>query len=210
MSTILDIIISMMLGGILLLNVVDAQSIIAEDSSMYRGDVMVQEMLIQQVQLMEGEIRNMGYGVPPGVRTITYAGDSALTFLMDADRDGLIDTVHYDLGPVSELSRTPNEMDRFIHRTFTSGAAGSTQQTGNIGVVTYFHMIYINGTGDTLTNPVSAALLGTINEIELSMEVQNPQALYRPPGMVQAGQRNALYSSSYWQQTRLASQNFRR
>jgi hypothetical protein len=42
------------------------------------------------------------------------------------------------------------------------------------------------------------------------MEVQNPYALYRPPGMVMAGERDALYSTSYWQQTRLASQNFRR
>ena len=42
------------------------------------------------------------------------------------------------------------------------------------------------------------------------MEVQNPYALYRPQGMVAAGERNALYSTSYWQQTRLASQNFRR
>jgi hypothetical protein len=160
------------------------------------------------VQFIEGEIRNMGYGVPQGVATIKYAGDSAITFIMDANHDGLIDTIHYDLGPVSELSRTPNEKDRFIHRTFTS--PGSAPEVGNIGVVTYFHMLYINAAGDTLTNPVASALLGSIKLVELSMEVQNPQALYRPQGMVQSGQRNALYSTSYWQQTRLASQNFRR
>lgn len=180
MAAIMDVLISMIMGGMLLLNIVDAQSIIAEDSSEFRGDVLVQEMLINQVQLMEGEIRNMGYGVPQGVRTIMFAGDSAITFLMDANRDGTIDTIHYDLGPVSELSGTPNEMDRFVHRTFTSPAGGT--ETGNIGVVTMFHLLYINASGDTLASPVSAALLGSIKEVELSMEVQNPQALYRPPG----------------------------
>jgi len=208
MAAIMDVLISMILGGMLLLNIVDAQSVIAEDSSEFRGDVLVQEMLINQVQLIEGEIRNMGYGVPPGVRTITYAGDSAITFLMDANRDGTIDTIHYDLGPVSELSGTPNEMDRFIHRTFTSPVSGT--ETGNIGVVTMFHLLYINASGDTLAAPVVPALLGSIKEVELSMEVQNPQALYRPPGTVKTGERDALYSTSYWQQTRLASQNFRR
>jgi len=207
MAAIMDVLVSMLMGGMLLLNVFDAQSIIAEDSSMYRGDVLVQEMLIGQVQFMEGEIRNMGYGVPQGVRTITFAGDSSIAFLLDANRDGTIDTIRYDLGPVSELSRTPNEMDRFIHRTVSS--PGNTE-TGNIGVVTYFHMLYINASGDTLAAPVSQALLGSIKEVELSMEIQNPQALYRPQGTVKAGERNALYSTSYWQQTRLASQNFRR
>jgi len=208
MAAMMDILISMLMGGVLLMNIVDAHSIIAEDSSMYRGDVLVQEMLINQAQYIEGELRNMGFGVPQGVRTITFAGDSAITFLIDANRDGTIDTVHYDMGPVSELSGTPNEMDRYIHRTYTMPGAGAT--TGNIGVVTLFHLTYINAAGDTLATPVTPALLGSIKEVELSMEVQNPQALYRPQGMVQAGERNALYSTSYWQETRLASQNFRR
>ena len=207
MTAMMDILISMLMGGMLLLNIVNAQSNIAEDSSIYRGDVLVQEMLINQVQYMEGELRNMGYGVPQGVRTITYAGDSAITFLIDANRDGTIDTVHYDLGPVSELSGTPNEMDRYIHRTFSTS---SGTERGNVAVVTFFHMLYINATGDTLATPVSLALLGSIKEVELSMEVQNPQAMYRPQGTVKSGERDALYSTSYWQQTRLASQNFRR
>jgi hypothetical protein len=207
MTAMMDILISMLMGGMLLLNIITAQSNIAEDSSIYRGDVLVQEMLINQVQYMEGELRNMGYGVPQGMRTITYAGDSAITFLIDANRDGTIDTVHYDLGPVSELSGTQNEMDRYVHRTFSSPTG---TDRGNVAVVTYFHMLYINATGDTLASPVSVALLGSIKEVELSMEVQNPQAMYRPKGSVKSGERDALYSTSYWQQTRLASQNFRR
>ena len=95
-------------------------------------------------------------------------------------------------------------MDRYIHRQVNS--APSTTPA----VVTYFHLRYLTVTRDTLPGPVVSADLGRIREVEISMEVQNPYALYRPQGMVAAGQRSALYSTSYWQQTRLASQNFKR
>ena len=204
MTAILDALVSILLGGMLLLNVLGAQDVVAEDSSMYQGDVLVQEMLITQVQYIEGEFRNMGYGLPPGRQTILAAGDSSISFLTDIDRNGVIDTLTYSLGPTSELSATQNEMDRYIHRqvnseTFTSPA-----------VVTFFHLQYLTATGDTLPGPVTGSDLSRIREVELSMEVQNPYALYRPQGMVVPGERNALYSTSYWQQTRLASQNFRR
>ncbi len=204
MTTIMDVLISMFLGGILLLNVLEAQDVVAEDTSTYQGDVLVQEMLITQVQYIEGEFRNMGYGLAPGLQTIVAAGDSSISFLTDLGRDGTIDTLTYALGPTSELSATQNEMDRYIHRQVNSTPFTSP------AVVTYFHLRYLTATGDTLPGPVSGSDLGRIREVEISMEVQNPYALYRPQGMVIPGERNALYSTSYWQQTRLASQNFRR
>ena len=208
MSVMLDVIFSMIMGGMLLLNILRAQDLVYENSSTYQGDVLVQEMLITQVQYVEGELRNMGYGLAQGIPAILAAGDSSVTFLMDMGRNGTIDTLTYSLGPVSELSRTQNEMDRYLRRTITMPGVGTDQS--NAGVVTYFHLRYLEATLDTLATPVSVADLPRISEIEVSMEVQNPYALYRPQGMVATGERNALYSTSYWQQTRLASQNFRR
>jgi hypothetical protein len=125
-------------------------------------------------------------------------------FLTDLDRNGNPDTLSYTLGPVSELAATQNEMDRYIHRQVNS------EPYTEPAVVTYFHLRYITATNDTLPGPVTGTDLGRIKEVEISLEVQNPYALYRPQGMVQSGQRDALYSTSYWQQTRLASQNFKR
>jgi hypothetical protein len=62
MAALLDVLISVLMGGMLLLNVLGAQDVVAEDSYVYQGDVLVQEMLITQVQYVEGEFRNMGYG----------------------------------------------------------------------------------------------------------------------------------------------------
>jgi hypothetical protein len=114
MGVMLDVVFSMILGGMLLLNVIRAQELVYENSSEYQGDVLVQEMLITQVQYLEGEIRNMGYGVVSGICPVMAAGDSTLKFVLDVDRNGVIDTVEYSMGPVSELSRTQNEMDRYL------------------------------------------------------------------------------------------------
>ena len=208
MSVMLDIIFSMIMGGMLLLNVLRAQDLVYENSTTYQGDVLVQEMLITQVQYVEGELRNMGYGLPQGTRTILAAGDSSITFLTDIGRNGTIDTLSYSVGPVSELNRTQNEMDKYLRRSIRFPGGGGEQS--NVGVVTFFRLRYLTVTLDTLVAPVSASDLDRISEVEVSMEVQNPYALYRPQGMVAAGERDALYSTSYWQQTRLASQNFRR
>ena len=208
MAVILDIMFSMIMGGILLLNVLRAQDLVSENTSTYQGDVLVQEMLITQVQYVEGELRNMGYGVPQGARTILEAGDSSITFLTDIGRDGNIDTIRYSMGPTSELSRTQNEMDRYLRRKVAM--PGGSVDSSNVGVVTFFRLRYLTATLDTLYTPIIGNDLSRISEVEVSMEVQNPYALYRPQGMVAQGERDALYSTSYWQQTRLASQNFRR
>lgn len=208
MSVMLDILFSMIMGGMLLLNILRAQDLVYENSSTYQGDVLVQEMLITQVQYVEGELRNMGYGLPQGTCAIVAAGDSSVTFLTDIGRDGNIDTVSYSVGPISELAGTQNEMDKYLRRAVKYPGGGNEQS--NAGVVTFFHLRYLTATLDTLDAPVNASDIPRISEIEVSMEVQNPYALYRPQGMVAAGERNALYSTSYWQQTRLASQNFRR
>jgi len=85
-----------------------------------------------------------------------------------------------------------------------------TVPQANVGVVTVFHLRYFTRTGDTLQIPVPSSELSEVFTVELTLEVQNPSAPYRDQSMVQDGQRNALYSTSLWQQTRLASQNNRR
>ncbi len=204
MAAILDLVSSTIIGGMILLIIVGANDIAAETSSTYNGDALVQEMLITQAQCIEGEFRNMGYGVPVGLPTIIAATDTSIQFLSDIDKNGVIDTIHYWLGPTSELSATQNELDRLIHRQINASPELP------IGSATTFILRYITTTGAILPTPVPTDRLAEVHEVELTMEVQDPYAIIRQPGEVGAGERNALYSSSYWQQTRLASQNLKR
>jgi hypothetical protein len=204
MAEILDYICSILMGGMLTLNVLTVNDIANETYSLYSGDMTVQEMLVTTVQVMEGEFRNMGFGVAESERTVLAADTSSITFLTDLDRDGgVVDTVRYFLGAISELSYTQNTLDRYVYRT-VNGTNGL-----KVGVVTTFRLRYIANNGDVLATPVATDRLSEVHEVEITMEIQNPYAMYNA-GAKETNNQSALFSSSYWQQTRLASQNSRR
>jgi len=205
MAAIIDVVASMIFGGTLFLIVLSANGIATETQTTYHGDMLVQEVLTGTAQMLEGELRNMGFGIPESDRTITRADSTTISFLMDMGRDGgTPDTLTYSLGPVSELNDTQNELDRFLKRKVNA------EPVLNVGTVTTFRLRYFTRVGEQLTAPVPNDRLHEVHVVEVTMEVQNPYALYRPKEQVQAGERDALYSTSLWQQTRLASQNSRR
>jgi hypothetical protein len=204
MAALMDVISSMIFGSTLFMIILTSNDIATETQATYNGDMMVQEMLTGTAQLIEGEFRNMGYNVPQTVASITHADSTGISFLLDLDRNGTIDTVKYTLGDITELSGTPNELDRFLKRQVNGGTVLK------VGVVTVFHLTYLTSEGVVIPSPVPSDRLGEVRMVELTMEVQNPYAPARIASMVQSGERNALYSSSLWQQTRLASQNTRR
>jgi hypothetical protein len=205
MAIMLDILMALVIGGMLLMSIISGGFTVNENAATLAGDVGVQQILISNAQLVEGEFRNMGMGVAEESTTVLAALDTAIQFLSDQNRDGSPERIRYWLGPVSELSATQNDSDRLLHRQVDAGAAMA------VGTVTKFRLRYFSqGLLDTLIPPIPAADLSMIRVVEITMEVQNPYAQYRDPRDVQTGQRNALYSSSYWRQTRLASQNLKR
>jgi hypothetical protein len=204
MADFLDYLSAILMAGMLTINVLSVHQNANEVYSTYQGDMNVQEMLVTTVQMLEGEFRNMGYGVPENERTVLSADTSSITFLIDLDRNGsAVDTLRYSMGPTSELGYTQNEMDRYLYRTVNGGSAMK------VGVVTTFRLRFISNSGDVIPTPVPTDRLSEIHEVEITLEVQNPYAMYNN-GVTGSGNRSALFSSSYWQQTRLASQNSRR
>jgi hypothetical protein len=205
MGTIIDLLGSMIFGGALLMIALDANSAARETQDKYAGDLYVQRALTEVVSGVESEFRNMGFGVPDTAATIVDAKPESITFVYNVDGTGAgVDTVRYYVGTVSELASTQNELDRPLYRTQNGGAPSM------VGVVTIFNLKYIDYNKAVMTPPISAVNLKSIQTIEITLEVQNPYASYRTAGTVQSGERNALYSSSLWQQTPLASQNFKR
>ena len=205
MASALDIIQAMVLGGLLLVAILSAQSVMNENSSIVNGDVLVQQQLISTAALVEGEFRNMGMGVADDSMTVTDAEPSKIQFLADLNRDGNMDTITYWMGSPSELGHIQNDSVRLLHRKVNNGAVQS------IGLVSRFSLRYFSQNElDTLAPPVATSDLKMIKIVEITIEVQNRDALYRDPRDIKPGQRNAFYSSSYWRQTRLASQNLKR
>jgi len=204
MQYLLDYIAAAILGSALLLIILTANDISSESHYLYNGDALVQEILVQTVYLLEGELRNMGVGVPENQGSIAWADTSSIWFLYDIDRNDVPDTIRYYAGSVDEFSKTPNELDRPLYR------AVNYEKPLLVGSVTIFRLRYITRLGEVLPTPVDVHRLSEIHSVEITMEVQNPFAESRSTKQIGAGERTALYSSSIWQQTRLASQNNRR
>ena len=199
MGTVIDILISFVIGGIMLMIILTASNMAAENQAIYNGDMTVQEMLVSTAQVFEGELRNMGFGVAETVATIVAADSNSISFLSDLGHDGGVDVVHYYTGPVTELNHTQNPLDRLLHRTVNGGAVSA------VGCVTIFSISYITQEGIVLPRPVPNTRLREINTVEVTIEVQNP---YAPLSSID--DNLTLFSSSLWQQTRLASENSRR
>lgn len=204
MAEIMDYVNAVLIGGMLMLNVLSANEVATETHSTFNGDVLVQEMLITTAQYVEGEFRNIGFGVPELETATLSAGSSSISFLIDLDRDGgTLDTVRYWLGDSTDLARTMNPHDRYLQRSANGGAPTA------VGVVTQFRLRYLTGSGELLSTPVDAGRLSEVRQIEITMEVQNPYALQSNTTSL-AESQTGMFSSSVWQQTRLASQNLRR
>lgn len=205
MGVVLDMIASSMFGSILLMIILNANDIASETQSVYNGDVLVQEMLVSSARLIEGEFRNMGFGVPDGDATVLHADTTRISFLCDLGRDGgVIDTITYSVGDTTEMYRTQNELDRYLYRTVNGGTPMK------VGAVTEFLLRYSARSSEQLPTPVPSDRRSEIYVVEVTMEVQNPYAINRRKAQIMPGERTAMWSSSLWQQTRLASQNSRR
>jgi hypothetical protein len=205
MATILDLVASTIFGGMLLVIILNANDMALESQSIQTGDVMVQEILVSTVRLIEGEYRNMGFGVPENTVSVVTADSTRLSFLTDLGKDGGVpDTISYWIGPTSELLSTQNELDRYLYRKVNASVPQK------VGVVTVFQMSYKTQSGENLPIPVPASRLSEIHLVEVTVEVQNPYAISKNQAQINPGERTAKFSSALWQQTRLASQNTRR
>ncbi len=199
MTTLMDIIFASFLGGVITLLTLNENMVLRETWTSYNSQVIVQQTLISTAQLLEGELRNMGSGIPNGVETITEAEDTCISFKMTLRPDpGLLPSaIKYYTGSHSELATVDNPNVRYLYRQ---------QDGGNpqvIGMVTQFLVKYIDNNGAVMTTPITDPnSLINIKLIEITMEVQSPFAVILNP--------DQKFASALWKQTRLASQNLQR
>jgi hypothetical protein len=217
MSAMLDIIGSMIIGGIILLIVLNANQVATEHAAVYSGDILVQEMLISITQVLEGEFRNMGFKVHDEALVIQTADSNHIRFLVGDPNGAGIDTIGYfvivpeSVAVADEYVKdTQNELDRFLYRRVNSGTPSA------VGIVTTFNLSYYALISEDdhrlqkLSFPISEDNQRRIAAVEIELEVQNPYALFKRKDDPTFDERNALYSSSMWRQTRLTSQNLRK
>jgi len=197
-STLLDILGSIVVGGMLFLILLRLHDAAVKNSFQFNGEMIVQKNLVEIVKLLEHDFRKIGYSrdweeIPDPSKSILAADSNSISFLTDINDDGVVDTLEYILGPISELSHTPNPRDRILYRIVNRNSPAGA----NLGV-TQFNILYYDTFGNLISFPIDVP--AEINTLEINLTVEDVAA-YDDPYIEND------YNSVFWKQIRLAAIN---
>lgn len=192
-STLIDILGSTVIGGMLLMILLRMNDKAVENTYYNGAELMVQENLVATVELLEHDFRKIGFCkkwnvLPDPSHAIIAADSTSISFLTDLDNNGVVDTLHYYLGPTSELSNTANPRDRILYRVENS----QSPKGSNLGV-TQFRLTYFDALGNQLPFPITVPSAIYIMQIDVTVEDFESY--------------NQNYSTAFWRQIRLAARN---
>jgi len=195
-STIIDVLGSLIIGGLLLLILMRLNGTVTEHYYVTGSDRNLQRSLAETAILIEKDFRKMGYCADPYKITetmdIVVVGDSDfISFYTDVDKDENLDIITYFVSDTNALAATKNPRDRILYRQINSDTPLMISTN-----ITRFLLEYYDVFGNKLTSPVASP--GNITHMKISMRVEDPEAY------------NEQYSNAYWQQVRLTSKNLRK
>lgn len=227
-SVLIDVLGSIIVGGILLLTLFRMNNNAAQNTYNFTGELVLQQNLVTTVETLEYEFRKIGYcenpmNFPfPETNSILYADTSEIKFLTDLmiapdydEGDGTMDEIRYYLGPASELTETPNPDDKMLYREVNGVKTGV-----NLGI-TYFRVRYFRdsstGGGATtlaeilpkdLPKVYVAGSPTGITAMQIDIRVENTAAYDAKQGPDDMDYNP--YRHAFWRQVRLSSRNLKR
>jgi hypothetical protein len=198
-STIIDILGSMIIGALLLLNVGRLYSSASTHASQFNMEAIVEQNLVDVFSMMEVDLLKIGYrkgqeNLSYSGQVITLADTNKIVFLADVNNDGSFETIEYSIGKRDSLRQTANPFDMPFFRK-QGGAGGAMRNFG----ITQFRLEYYDYSGNRLSTPVSG--LGQIATLSLTIAVESPQLSDRDYPDYNA--------KAFWKQVRLAIPNLR-
>jgi hypothetical protein len=206
-SSLVDLIGSMVVGGLLFVILLRMNNVATENTFTYNGELQVQQNLVATVKLIEADFRKIGYCANPDVvipsRYITFADSTRISFYTDLatfsnhSGDGIPDILTYYTGPTSELSSTPNPYDMKLYRVENN----ETPKSANLGI-TEFKLRYFDTFGNVIPSPVADP--GTIQTIEINIRVENTAAYTKEYADTSHSQQ---YQTAFWRQLRINNRN---
>jgi hypothetical protein len=201
-STILDIISSSIVAGMLLLITLRLNMQANETGALYNSNLTLQENMSSLVGIVEHDFRRIGYcadytKIPEPSLSIRRADSNAIRFWTDVDNDGRLDSIYYYLGGPDASTINPN--DKILYRKVNN----QTAQPLQLGV-TIFRFRYFDAEGDTLTFPINDPREVYSMEITIGIEAPAPfQVLFLQEEAARAD------FQQFWRQLRLAARNLR-
>jgi hypothetical protein len=218
-STIIDIIGSTFIGGILLLMMIRTNATLIENKFSSNNDKMVQSYVTTLAQIIEYDFNRIGYCEDEKLMVtrantqqpnITLAERRKISFLTDLPvnfstgrGDGVLETITYSIVPTNIY---PNPKIKLFLRNVT----GEPPDNGANMDVTDFEIRYFTVNNTELTPPVAAALLPQINKLEINLKFEDPYG-YDSKRKLEAAitkqDSSGVFETSFWQQIKLSSLN---
>jgi len=224
MQTMIDILGAMFIGAMLMLVALKAMDNGLQNFVNHNADAIVQSELATTSQILQNDLRKMGYGVPESQQgsILQIAQPTHLKYLSHLNHDidylnpggsnidNVIDTIDYNITPFDTVTFIDTSIVLFgVNRTIkVSGSSALSSVIGTTTEDTVFR--YLNQAGIEVsmaqaTKMVEVTLIAVNPNIYVSDEVlaaDNPQ-----DRMVEL---RRLLRESFWRQTRVISRNLRR
>lgn len=171
-TTIIDILGAIIIGGIVLMNLLNMNQNVVQAESMYGHDKSLQVDVVILATIMDRDFGLLGYcgDYTKMDSTAIIFGDSvSIRFLADVDNNGIFDTLYYFTSDTAALSHTPNPRDRILYRQLNSNPPFVVANN-----ITEFNLKYL----DTFSNeqPIPINLNTIVNYVRIAFKVEDPFA----------------------------------
>ncbi len=206
MNQIHDILGSIIIGGIVLLMLITFNGNVMQSAGVQTFKTIVQGNLITVTDIIEFDLRKMGYRVSATQDiSILYADSNRITFKGDIDDNGVMDTVQYYIDTVKAYL-TNNPSDRVLHRKLNSQAPVN-MYVGMIGLNIQY---YGNNDSPINNSPVAAASLNTIKSVKVELRIESTDRFFdtRKSQFISNPFNDTTYAGAYWER-KIKPQNTR-
>jgi hypothetical protein len=183
MSTMWDLIISGVIGGLLMFSIFALNADLMQVGHETTRDGYAQSELLGFTQLIEYDFNKIGYRA--GAPRVTKGDSTEIIYKSDDGNNHIIHTIRYTIGTVSEASTTPNPRDFPLYK-YIQGV----QSLKNYYGLTSFRLDYYDSTGRSITMPITAT--SELNRIKL-IKVRAVIQSFFPV--------DTTYASCYWERT---------
>lgn len=229
MGTLLDVIASMLIGGMMVLIAVSASDTGMRAFFNHNADVITQQNLTQISEIIQYDLHKLGFAIPETqndsiiriARNDTFRFTAHLNFAPDVSiagvggYDTVVDTVQYIIGLAEtiDFGDTTINLYNVNRRVIVPGHVNTNMSIGRIGNNDVFRYL------DQIGNP--AADVSTITTIEMNITALDPNVVLSPEYIgtrtqsqqdqkMRKQELRRLLRPAFWRQSRLVSRNLRR
>lgn len=183
MATWLDVVGSFIIGGIIILILVNLNLFISSSSQENLYTNIVQENLSTTTEIFEHDFYRMGSAVAGS--KIALADSNAIKFYGDENDNGSADTLYYYLGSTAQLTATPNPDDRIMYRVLNNASPLPTTTLND------FKLSYFDSAGNQINYSAlnNQTQRDNIKSIEIYLKVESSQAV------------DGVYQAAEWRRT---------